>query len=92
MTTTSTTVGKNPIGKWSSPHNWQKILKCSTWVQPKKWQDELGSFPKANKSFNITLNQVYDHTTDAGEAEGYQFYEDLEDFLELTTKRCIFSS
>ena len=44
------------------------------------------------KPFNIALNQVYAPTTDAEEAEIDQFYEDLEDFLELTTKRCIFSS
>ena len=34
------------------------------------------------KPFNITVIQVYAPTTDAEEAD--QFYEDLEDFLELT--------
>ena len=40
--------------------------------------------------FNITVIQVYASTTDAKEAEVDQFYEDLEDLLELahTQKRC----
>ena len=41
------------------------------------------------KQFNITVIQVYAPTTDAKEAEVYQFYEDLEDLLELYhQKRC----
>ena len=36
------------------------------------------------KPFNITEIQVYAPTTNANEAEVDQFYEDLEDFLELT--------
>ena len=39
------------------------------------------------KPFNITVIQVYAPTTDAEEAEVDQFYEDLEDLLELTSKR-----
>jgi len=39
------------------------------------------------KPFNITVIQVYDPTTNAKEAEVDQFYEDLEDLLELTSKR-----
>ena len=39
------------------------------------------------KSLNITVIQVYAATTDAKEAD--QFYEDLQDILELTRrKRC----
>ena len=39
------------------------------------------------KPFNITVIQVYDPTTSAKEAEVHQFYDDLEDLLELTSKR-----
>ena len=39
------------------------------------------------KPFNITVLQVYAPTTDATQAEVYQFYEDLEDLLELTPKK-----
>ena len=37
------------------------------------------------KPFNITVIQVYSPTSNAEEAE--QFYEDLQDLLELTPKR-----
>ena len=37
--------------------------------------------------FNITVIQVYVPTSNAEEAEVEQFYEDLQDLLELTTKK-----
>ena len=39
------------------------------------------------KPFNITVIQVYAPTSNAEEAEVEQFYEDLQDFLELTPKK-----
>ena len=39
------------------------------------------------KSFNITVIQVYAPTSNTGEAEVEQFYEDLQDLLELTPKK-----
>ena len=39
------------------------------------------------KPFNITVVQVYAPTTYAKEAEAEQFYEDLQDILELTPKK-----
>ena len=39
------------------------------------------------KPFNITVIQVYAPATYAKEAEVDQFYEDLEDVLELTPKK-----
>ena len=43
------------------------------------------------KPFNITVIQAYDPTTNAEEAEVGQFYEDLQELLELTLKkRCSF--
>ena len=44
------------------------------------------------KPFNITVIQVYVPTTKVKEAEAEQFYEDLQDLLELTAKRDFFSS
>ena len=38
------------------------------------------------KPFNITIIQVYALTNNAEEAEVEQFYEDLQDLLELTPK------
>ena len=40
-----------------------------------------------DKSFNITVTQVYAPTTNAKEAEVERFYEDLQDLLELTSKK-----
>ena len=43
------------------------------------------------KSFNITVIQDYAPTTNAEEPEVEQFYENLQDLLELTPKkRCPF--
>ena len=39
------------------------------------------------KPFSITVIQVYDPTSNAEEAEVKQFYEDLQDLLELIPKR-----
>ena len=43
--------------------------------------------PFQGKPFNITVIQVYAPTTDTKEAEVDQFYEDLEEILELTPKK-----
>ena len=42
------------------------------------------SVPFQGKPFNITVIQLYAPTTNAEEAEVEQFYEDLQDHLELT--------
>jgi len=41
-----------------------------------------------SKPFNITVIQVYALTSNAKEAE--QFYEDLQDLLQLTPKKDVF--
>ena len=41
------------------------------------------------KPFNITVIQVYALTSNAKEAEVEWFYEDLQDFLELTPKKYV---
>ena len=43
------------------------------------------------KPFNITGIQVYAPTSNAKEAEDEQFYEDLQDILELTPKKDVLS-
>ena len=42
------------------------------------------------KPFNITVIQVYAPTSNAEEAEVERFYEDLQDFLELTPQKVLF--
>ena len=87
MTIISITVGKNPLEKTDSPHSKQKspnaVLGCNL------KNDRMISVHFQDKSFNITLIQVYAPTTNAEEAEVEWFYEDLQD-LELTPKRCPF--
>ena len=43
------------------------------------------------KPFSITVIQVYAPTTNAEEAEVKQFYEDLQDLLELTPTKKMMS-
>ena len=42
------------------------------------------------KSFNITVIQVYVPTSNAEEAEAEQFYEDVQDLLEVTPRDVLF--
>ena len=54
-------------------------------MQSQKQQNYLSLFPR--KPFSITVIQVYAPTSNAEEAEVEQFYEDLQDLLELTPKK-----
>ena len=63
-----------------SPHSQQKIPKCSTWKQSQKRRNDLCLF-------NIVVIQVYAPCSNVEEAEVEQFYEDLQDLLELTPKK-----
>ena len=49
--------------------------------------DRMISVCFQGKPFNITVNQVYAPTSFDEEAEAEQFYEDLQDFLELKKKK-----
>ena len=49
----------------------------------------MTSVPFQGKPFNITVIQVYALTSNAEETEVEQFYEDLQDLLELTPKKDI---
>ena len=48
------------------------------------------SVPFQGKPLNITVIQVYALISNAEEAEVEQFYEDLQDILELTPKKDVF--
>ena len=61
----------------------KKSLKYSTWGNLKN--DSMIAVCFQSKSFNITVLQVYAHTTDAKEAD--QFYEGQGDLLELVLKK-----
>ena len=51
--------------------------------------DRMISVHLQGKPFNITVIQVYPPTSNAEEAEVERFYEDLQDFLELTPKKYV---
>ena len=53
-------------------------------MQSQKRQNDLRF---RDKPFNITVIQVYAPSSNAKEAEVEQFYEDLQDLLELTPKK-----
>ena len=53
--------------------------------------DRMISVSFQGKPFNITVIQVYAPSSNAEEAEIEQFYEDLQDLLELTAKKMSFS-
>ena len=53
--------------------------------------DRMISVRFQGKPFNITVIQDYTPTSNAEEAEVEQFYEDLQDLLELTLKKMSFS-
>ena len=52
--------------------------------------DRMISVHFQGKPFNITVIQVYALISNAEEAEVEQFYEDLQDLLTNTQKRCPF--
>ena len=49
--------------------------------------DRMISVHFQGKPFTITVIQVYVPTSNVEEAEAEQFYEDLQDLLELTSKK-----
>ena len=65
---------------------WNVILGCNL------KNNSMISVHFQGKLFNITVIQVYAPTTDSKEAEVEQFYEDLQDLLQLTPKKMSFSS
>ena len=62
--------------KWISPHSQQKSLKCSTWVQFQKQQNDLGLFLVQTIQHHISISSPYtNHNTKEAEVE--RSYEEL---------------
>ena len=53
--------------------------------------DRMISVHFQSKLFNITVIRVYAPTSNAEEAEVERFYEELQEFLELTPKKEVLS-
>ena len=90
MAIISTTVGRNPSEEMESIMVNKRIQNAVLGCSLKN--DRMISVRFQGKPFNITLIQVYAPTSNAEEAEVEWFYEDLQDFLELTPKKMSFSS
>ena len=60
---------------------WHAVLACNL------NNDGMISVCFQGRAFNIMVIQVYAPTSNAEEADVEQFYEDLQDLLELTPKK-----
>ena len=72
---------RNAVALIVNKRVWNAVLGCNL------KNDRMIFVHFQGKSFNITEIQVYALTSNTEEAEVEQFYEDLQDFLELTPKR-----
>ena len=64
---------------------WNAVLDCNL------KNDRMTSVHLQGKPVNITVIQIYAPTSNAEETEVEQFYEDLQDLLELTPQKMSFS-
>ena len=70
---------------WSSHHGQQRVRNAVLGCNLKN--ERMISVRFQGKPFNITVIQAYTPTSNAEETEVEWFYEDLQDLLELTTKK-----
>ena len=63
---------------------WNAVIGCNI------KNDRIISVRFQGKPFSITVVQVYASTSNPEEAEVERFYEDLQDLLELTSKKDVF--
>ena len=82
MTIIPTTVGMNPLEEMEQPSQSTRVRNAVLGCNLKN--DRIISVRFQGKPFNITVIQDYALTSNAEEAEAEQFYEDLQDLLELT--------
>ena len=85
MTIISTTAGRNPSEEMEQPSWSTKEFEMQSLDAISKMTEWSLFISKANHS--LTVIQVYAPTSNSEEAEVEQFYEDLQDLLELTPKK-----
>ena len=85
MTIISTTVGRNPLEEKEYPSGSTKVQNAVLGCNLKN--DRMISDHFQGRPVNIMVIQVYSQTSNAEEAEVEWFYEDLQDLLELTSKK-----
>ena len=84
MTIISTTV-ENGVAIIVNKRVWKGVPGCNL------KNDRMISAHFQGKPFNMTVIQVYAPTSNAEEAEVERFFEDLQNLLELTPKKDVFS-
>ena len=72
---------RNGVAIMVNKRVWNAVLECNL------KNDRMISVCFQGKPFNITVIQAYAPTNNTEEAEVEQFYEDLQDLLELTPKK-----
>ena len=72
---------RNGVAIMVNKRVWNTVLGCNL------KNDRIIFVHFQSKPFNITVIQVYAPTSNAEEAEVEQFYEDLQDLLQLTPKK-----
>ena len=72
---------RNGVAIMVNKRIWNAVLGCNL------KNDRMISVCFQGKPFNITVIQAYAPTSNTEEAEVEQFYEDLQDLLELITKK-----
>ena len=72
---------RNVVAIIANKRVWNAVLGCNL------KNDRMISVHFQGKPFNITVIQTYAPTSNAEEAEVEQFWEDLQDLLELTPKK-----
>ena len=85
MTIISTTVGRHPSEEMGVAIMVNKRVRNAVLGCNLK-NNRMISVRLQGKPFNITVIRVYATTSNAEEAEVEQFYEDLQDLLELTKR------
>ena len=73
--------GQESLRRIVNKRVWNAVLGCNL------KNDRMISVCFQGKPFNITVIQVYAPTSNAEEAEVERFYENLQDFLELTPQK-----
>ena len=76
---------RNGVAIMVNKRVWNAVLGCNL------KNDRMISVRFQGKPFNVTVIQVYVPISNAEEAEVEQFYEALQDLLELTPKKMSFS-
>ena len=69
---------RNGVAIMANKRVWNAVLGCNL------KNDRMISIHLQGKPFNIMVTQIYALTNNTEEAEVEQFYEDLQDLLELT--------